>query len=156
MEVFNMGKRITKYDVQLIKESCKTYELDDVVCTSSFVTKNIIKTVTDIHNSAVEKFGILCLNSKHEITGIHIIHVGGITETPIDIRSIFQRALLQNAIGIILFHNHPSGTAKASNADIEATRKIKEAGNILNVKVIDHIIITSELETISMAEEGLM
>ena len=69
---------------------------------------------------------------------------GGITDTMADVRMILQGALLTNATGIILAHNHPSGTLKPSREDDRLTRRIVEAADIMNIRVNDHIILTSE------------
>ena len=79
---------------------------------------------------------------------------GGITGTVVDVRLIFKIALEQNATSIILTHNHPSGKLMASDADKEVTKKLKLAGDQLDVKVLDHIIIT-EKSYLSFQDEGI-
>jgi len=149
-------KKITRYDVKLVKEECKLYDLQDTVMDSSKKAGKVIQMICDIHNSAVEKFGMLCLNARHEIVGVHIIHVGGISESLVDVRAVYQRALLQNASSVILFHNHPSGSPRPSQADIISTQKLKAAGATLDIKVLDHIIVYGDNKYTSMAESGLI
>ena len=79
---------------------------------------------------------------------------GGITGTVVDIRIIFKLAFEQNATAIILTHNHPSGKLMASDADLQITKRIKEAGKTLEIQVLDHLIIT-ETGYLSFQDEGI-
>ncbi|WP_075343116.1 JAB domain-containing protein [Tenacibaculum agarivorans] len=92
-------------------------------------------------------------NNSNHVVGYHLISLGGITSTLIDKRILMQGALLTNSVAIMLFHNHPSGKLKPSNADILLTEEIKEAARILNLKLLDHLIIT-EKDYYSFADEG--
>ena len=91
-----------------------------------------------------ETFKVLYLNQNCQVLGCSTISEGGITQTLADVRMILQGALLTNATGIILAHNHPSGTLKPSREDDRLTRRIVEAADIMNIRVNDHIILTSE------------
>lgn len=151
-----MAKRITTYDVKLVKEESKLYELDNVMINSATAAGNVIQTVCQLNDATVEKFGIICLDVKCKVIGIHIIGVGGLSSCNVEIKGIFQRALLNNAMSIILFHNHPSGDPTPSADDISITRKIKEAGEIMTIKVLDHIICGDEGRYVSLAERGII
>ena len=151
-----MAKRITTYDVKLIKEESKLYELENVMINSANAAGKMVELVCDLNNSTVEKFGIICLDIKYKVIGIHIIGVGGLASCNVEIRGIFQRALLNNAMSIILFHNHPSGDPTPSNEDIDITRKIVEAGDVMTIKVMDHIIVGDEGRYVSLAERGVI
>lgn len=89
-----------------------------------------------------EEFWILFLNNSNKVMYKSQISKGGITGTVVDIRLIFKMALEQNAVSIILVHNHPSGKLQASNEDITITQKLKTAGKQLDIPVLDHVIIT--------------
>jgi DNA repair protein RadC len=102
-----------------------------------------------------ECFYALFLNRANKVLGYYLVSVGGITGTVVDPRCIFQAALKASATGILLAYNHPSGNPTPSDADIELTRKIKEAGDILEIKLLDHIILLPEGYT-SMADEGIL
>jgi DNA repair protein RadC len=102
-----------------------------------------------------ECFYAMFLNRYNKVLGYYLISVGGITGTIVDPRSIFQTALKANACSIILGHNHPSGNPTPSDADSNITRKIKEAGDILEIKLLDHIILLPEGYT-SMTDEGML
>lgn len=92
----------------------------------------------------VEQFKILLLNRRNRVLGLIEISSGGVSGTIADIKLIFSAALKANATSIILTHNHPSGDARPSKADIQMTERIKMAGQLLDIAVTDHIIVTSE------------
>lgn len=103
-----------------------------------------------------EFFFVLFLNMANRLLGSMQVSEGGITGTVADIRNIFQGALLANATSIILSHNHPSGNLVPSEADKFLTRKLADAGNVLEIPVKDHLIITAFNEYFSFADEGLL
>ncbi|MFY9242701.1 MAG: DNA repair protein RadC [Polaribacter sp.] len=101
-----------------------------------------------------EEFWVLFLNNSNKVLAKNQISKGGLTATLVDVRLLFKQALELTAVAIIVCHNHPSGKLKPSNADIQLTQKIKQAGNTLDVKVLDHLIIT-EKAYFSFADEGI-
>lgn len=101
-----------------------------------------------------EEFWVLYLNNSNKVIYKSQLSKGGITGTVVDVRLLFKTALEQNAVSIILTHNHPSGKLQASDADKDITKKLKIAGEQLDVKVLDHIIIT-ELGYLSFQDEGI-
>lgn len=103
----------------------------------------------------VEQFKILLLNTANRVLGIYEISTGGIAGTIADPKLIFSAALKANASGIILSHNHPSGNLKPSDADKGLTRKIVQGGNFLDIRVLDHLIVTPETYY-SFQDEGLL
>ena len=100
-----------------------------------------------------EYFYILCLNRNNKVLGYCQISAGGLCGTIADVRMIMQAALKSSACSIILSHNHPSGNLLPSEADKDLTKKIKEAGLLLDIPVLDHLILCSEGFT-SFADEG--
>ncbi|MBL0334803.1 MAG: DNA repair protein RadC [Chitinophagaceae bacterium] len=102
-----------------------------------------------------EVFAVIFLNRANKINHFEIISEGGITGTVADPRIILKKALEENAVSIILCHNHPSGNLRPSRADEELTMKIKEAAAFLDIKVLDHIIVSEE-GYFSFADEGLI
>lgn len=91
-----------------------------------------------------EEFKVLLLNRNHQVLGIYPLSKGGVSGTVVDAKLVFSVALKCNASSIVIAHNHPSGNLKPSDADIRLTQKLKEAGNYLDVKVLDHIILSRE------------
>lgn len=102
-----------------------------------------------------EEFWVLFLNNSNKIIQQHQLSKGGITGTLVDVRLIMKKALQISATALILCHNHPSGTLKISNADKQVTEKIKQAGVALDIKLLDHIIIT-ETAYSSFADDGIL
>ena len=103
----------------------------------------------------VEQFKMLLLNRGNKVIGIYEVSTGGVAGTIADPKLIFSASLKCNATGIILAHNHPSGNLRPSQADIHLTKKIKSGGEILDIAVLDHLIVTAE-GYYSFADEGLM
>lgn len=112
---------------------------------------NYLQSVLKDYNHEV--FGVIFLNQANRIIHFEIISQGGITSTVADPRIILKKALQENAIGLILCHNHPSGSLKPSRADDELTMKIREGAQYLDIKLVDHIIV-SEYGYYSFAEQG--
>jgi DNA repair protein RadC len=102
-----------------------------------------------------EVFGVIFLNRANKVKHIEIISEGGITGTVADPRIILKKALDEDAVSLILFHNHPSGSLRPSRADEDLTVKIKEAAKYFDIRVLDHIIV-SESGYFSFADEGLV
>ncbi len=103
----------------------------------------------------VEQFKVLLLNRANKVLGIFEASSGGVTGTVVDPKIIFVAALKANACSIIISHNHPSGNLQPSGADREITQKVKSGGQFLDIKLFDHIIISSE-GYFSFADEGLI
>lgn len=102
-----------------------------------------------------EEFWILYLNNANKILKSDRLSQGGITGTFVDVRVVFKEALQVGAVSLILAHNHPSGTLKPSEPDIRLTKQFKAAGEILNIKILDHVIVT-EKSYFSFADENLL
>lgn len=100
-----------------------------------------------------EEFKVLLLNRANEVLGIYPLSKGGITGTVVDQRLVFAVALKCNATAIIMAHNHPSGKLEPSHADITITKSINKCGDILNINLIDHLIV-SKNGFFSFSNEG--
>jgi len=117
------------------------------------------KSVFDIMQPIIgelihEEFWVLYLNNSNKVIYKSQLSKGGITGTVVDSRLVFKTALEQNAVSVILCHNHPSGLLQASEADKQITKKIKDAGKTLDVNVLDHLIITNS-GYLSFADDGI-
>lgn len=102
-----------------------------------------------------EVFHVLFLNTRHRLIREESLFLGTINFAHIEPREIVRAALLCNAAAVICGHNHPSGDATPSSADVAITRRIKDALDLVNVRLLDHIVVT-RTETVSMAERGLL
>ena len=148
--------RFVLYDVVLQKEKTITCKELSSKITSSFSAGKIVQDVLNVHNWTVEKFGVLCLNNKNVIIGLHIVSSGTEKQTLGNPKGIFQRALLNNASSIIVFHNHPGGSSMPSKDDVKLTLCIKEIGKMMEIPLIDHIIIYDYNRYFSFAENNLL
>ena len=90
---------------------------------------------------------------KNEVIGYHLISIGGISQTTVDVRILLQGALLCNSVAILIFHNHPSSNTNPSKADISLTEKITQACKTIDINLLDHIIITED-NYYSFADNG--
>jgi DNA repair protein RadC len=124
----------------------------EIVTSSADVARYLQSLLKDhLH----EVFAVLFLNRANKINHFQIISEGGITGTVADPRIILKKALEENAVSIILCHNHPSGSLKPSKADEELTQKIKEAARFFDIKVLDHLIVSDD-GYFSFADEGML
>jgi len=102
-----------------------------------------------------EEFWILFLNRSNKVINRMKLSQGGISGTVTDVRMVMKKAIEYLASGIIVCHNHPSGNLSPSESDSRITQKIKEAGNIMDIQLLDHLIITDK-DYYSFADNGLM
>lgn len=123
-----------------------------VVTTSHDIAEYLRSVLKDYRH---EVFAVLFLNRANKVRHFEIVSEGGITGTVADPRIILKKALEEDAVSIILCHNHPSGSLRPSRADEELTTKIKEAAKYFDIRVVDHIIV-SESGYYSFADEGIL
>ena len=102
-----------------------------------------------------EDFWVLYLNRANRVTGAMLVSKGGVSGTVVDAKVIFTGALKMNASSIILAHNHPSQNLAPSQADLNLTRRLKKGGELLDISVLDHLIITRQAYY-SFADEGIL
>lgn len=102
-----------------------------------------------------EQFIIACLNTKNEPTNILVVSVGTLNKAIVHPREVFKTAILSNAASIMAFHNHPSGDTTLSDQDIQLTHRLIEAGELLGIKLLDHLIIGDGSFT-SLKEKGYL
>jgi DNA repair protein RadC len=102
-----------------------------------------------------EEFKVLLLNRNNEVLGIYPLSKGGVSGTVVDVKLVFSVALKCNASSLIVAHNHPSNSLKPSQADKNLTEKLKLAGNYLDIKLLDHIIVTKN-DYYSFADNGIL
>ena len=100
-----------------------------------------------------EYFKVLFLNQANQVLGYTLISEGGITETSVDVRVILQAALLTNSVALVIAHNHPSGNLKPSQEDIKITKQVKDAAQLMRIRVLDHLILT-DTGYYSFSDEG--
>jgi len=143
-------------NLKVVKEREIEYEGLREKVTQPEVIFNIAINGLELHEQAEESFYIFTLDTKNQINGIFEVSRGTLNATIVHPREVFKRALLQNANSIILIHNHPCGDPTPSQEDLSMTKRLIEAGNILGIKILDHIIIGDEENCISLKRENLM
>lgn len=134
--------KVRPADRPLVKSSKDVYQL-------------LLRTWNKDTIDLLEEFKVILLNRAGRVIGIYNLAKGGLTSTIADPKLILAAALKAAACSIMLAHNHPSGNTKPSKADEEQTRKIKEGAAFLDIKVLDHLIVTPD-EYFSFADEGLL
>lgn len=101
-----------------------------------------------------EHFCVICLNAKNKINALHTVSIGTVEQCLVAQRECFKLAIVSNSVSIIVFHNHPSGDPQPSSQDIELTRALVKAGDILNITVHDHIIIGDGMDNYVSLKES--
>lgn len=141
-----------------IKIKVTLKEGDRIKIGNSSDANNILSLLFDSNTIAwQEEVILLSLNKANEVFGWYRISKGGTTATIVDPKIIFSILLNSGASGFIISHNHPSGNMKASNEDLKITEKLKNAGKLLDIFLVDHIITSPNKENyVSLADEGLI
>ena len=143
-----------------IKAVFETFAIkEEVSCylppfTSFTAPAQIFDTFRFLNNETKEYFLSLHLDGKNRINAIDVVSIGSLNQSIVHPREVFKTALLTSAAAIILIHNHPSGDPTCSREDREITRRLKEAGDLLGIRVLDHIIVGDSY--LSFVEQGLL
>lgn len=154
---FNGIGQVKAISISAALELCRRKRLSEVRELSRIGSSRDVFSIMQpvIGELGHEEFWVLYLNNSNKVLHREQLSKGGITGTVVDVRLAFKTALRQGATGIILCHNHPSGGLKPSEADRQITRKMKAAGENLDIKVLDHLIITAE-GYYSFSDEGIL
>lgn len=147
-------KKFSAYELKLVKESEWTYEVDNKV-SSPMQAYLIINKVFSLESLAEEKFVMLCFNTKNAVVGAFEVSKGSLNTSIVHPREVFKRAILSNANAILFAHNHPSNDLNPSSEDINITKRLESAGDVIGIKVLDHLII-GESNFYSFKENGQM
>ena len=140
--------RITTYQtrfnedriISLVKEASGNYPNINSIDTPENCVK-LMEAVFDVSNLPEERLWLIALNGARKVAGVFEVSHGTLTSSLVHPREVFTRAILAGAASIILVHNHPSGTLNISGQDREVSQRIKDAGEILGIRLDDHIII---------------
>lgn len=146
-----VAKRIDIVSLKMVKESSVTY-LNRVISSPSDGAE-IIKDF--IEDSDREQMVVCCLDTKNQPTSISIVSIGSLNSAIVHPREVYKTAILSNASSIIIAHNHPSGKSEPSHEDIVLTNRLDEAGKIIGIKLMDHLVIGFD-EYYSFKEEGML
>ena len=142
----------TIYEVVRIKQEVREIEGVETVRSPQDVAKLAFDFIGEDDR---EVFLVMCLNTKNNVIAVHKAHIGSINASIVHPREIMKTAILNNAASLILSHNHPSTNPNPSPQDIEVTERLVEAGNIMGIEILDHLIVTPiENKYLSMKEKG--
>lgn len=141
--------------VKLVRESCHRYNIESryIHCPADAV--KVFNEVFALEYNAQEVVAAIYLDAKNRVIGVTEISRGSLTASILSPRQIYIAAILQNAAAVIISHNHPSGDAEPSNEDIKISHQLLEAGRIVDVKFLDHIVIGDKCH-ISLKEKGYL
>ena len=132
---------IKKYSIEVVQETSKKYEGDLKIIKDSYIAVKAFNEIFRIDKQAEEVLVLLCLDTKNKIIGAFEVSRGTINSSMAHPREVYKRALLMNSARIMLCHNHPSGEIEPSSADNVMTERMKEAGELIGIDLLDHFII---------------
>ena len=144
---------IPRYNIKLVKESQIYYQHQKIV--GAKMVYDLLQVI-GLHEKAQEEFHSFYLDTKNHVIGMEMISKGTLNASLVHPREVFKGALLANAHALILAHNHPSGDVEPSNADKMVTKNLVDAGKLLNVEILDHVIIGSKGGYFSFSESSIL
>ena len=147
----NIAKRINIVSIKMVKESSFLYQTRQILSPND--AYEMIKE--QLEGLDREQFIIACLNTKNEPTNISVVSVGSLNKAIVHPREVFKTAILSNAASVMAFHNHPSDETTPSQQDIQLTNRLYEVGELLGIKLLDHLIIGDGTFT-SLKEKGYL
>jgi len=122
----------------------------------SKIVAPVIERLKKIQFQEVESFVVITLDSSHKIIDMYVTSTGTVNRTLVHPREVFRHAIADNSVAVIIAHNHPSGNLTPSNEDMDITKRLKQAGKIIGIQVLDHIIVAPNLKYFSMLENEMM
>ena len=148
-----MPYRVTRYRLLMVKDGSITTTWDRQVRQSKDVADLMAPLVANLDR---EHFWVLLLNGKNVVGGLNLVSIGSLTAALVHPREVFVGALLGKAASIVLVHNHPSGDPTPSAEDLALTKRLCEVGDLVGIKVLDHIVLGEGGTFRSLADEGLL
>lgn len=142
------------YELRVVRERRPEYAAPPIPCTSP----SVMAAAMQPHFAGLdrEQFVVVALDGKNQMLGFHVVSIGTLTASLVHARECFKVAILANAAAIIVMHNHPSGDPTPSVEDVAVTRRLEQAGEILGVRVLDHIVLGDGNAYMSFADKNLL
>lgn len=147
--------KIQNVRLKLVRENIGEYRVNEFTIESPKTVVKVIEDSLQLREEPQEHFVVMFLDNKNKVIGLDTISIGTVNATLVSPREIFIKALMINSVSIILCHNHPSGNSTPSKEDEDVTKRVVEAGKIIGVGVLDHIII-GQYNHYSFKEYGLI
>ena len=145
--------KIAVCELRVVREEREFYGINDSVIKNPLGAAIAVNEVYELNQQPEEMFVAFYFSTKHKIEACHIISKGSLNASIVHPREVFKPALLHNASAVMVFHNHPSGDPTPSQEDVNITKRLKEAGELLGISLLDHIIIAGSLHH-SLREGG--
>ena len=152
MRKINVLEKVNVVSIQLVKERSLAYGSKRINCPQDAASI----TGDFLAGADREHFVVLCLDTKNNVNALNTVSVGTLNSSLVHPREVFKAAILANSNAIILSHNHPSGDPTPSREDLEITKRLVEAGNIMGIEVIDHVVIGESGKYVSFKERGII
>lgn len=144
----------TTYEIVRIKQEIREVETPHIRITGSDIAAEVATKF--IGDEDREVFFVMCLNTKNEVVAVHRCHVGHLNSSLVHPREVFKSAILNNSASIIVAHQHPSGDVSPSEADKQVSRRLKDAGEILGIELLDSLIVNHRGCYYSLREKGYL
>ena len=139
----------------MYKLTIDTFECREATGERCCESQDFYDRMQEITKVSQEVFGIFTLNQKNQIIDRHIVHMGTVTQVIVHPREVYRHAIADGAVSIVLMHNHPSGDLTPSREDKSLTTRMVEAGKIIGIPVLDHLIVSSN-GYFSFVDEGIL
>lgn len=136
--------------LQMVQEKAQAYSVERIISAS-----NVYSLLHEYSTKDKEHFIAITLDGASKVIEKRVIHIGTLNQSLVHPREVFRPAILDNAAGIIIAHNHPSGTLEASRADVQITTRLKEVAKLIGIELLDHVILARD-GYYSFSEEGLL
>jgi len=146
-----MPYRVTRYRLLMVKDGSITTTWDRQVRQSKDVADLMSPLAANLDR---EHFWCLLLNGKNVLVGVNLVSVGSLTAALVHPREVFKPAILGNAAALLLVHSHPSGDPTPSAEDLALTKRLSEAGDLVGIRVLDHIVLGHDGAFCSLADNG--
>ena len=152
MRKINTLQKVNVVSIQLVRERSLAYGSKRINCPADAanIAGDFLAGVDREH------FVVLCLDTKNNVNALNTVSVGTLNSSLVHPREVYKAAILANSNAIILSHNHPSGDPTPSREDLEVTKRLVEAGNIMGIEVLDHIVIGDNGKYVSFKDRGIL
>ena len=149
-----MGYRLKTFSVSFVSEPGQTPKGHPIRCAEDL--EKVARVIFGELDADKEHFVVLVCNNKNRINGFKVIATGSLTSTIVHPREVYTAALNLTAAAIAFVHNHPSGDPAPSQEDIEITRRLKQVGDIMGIRVLDHLVLGHEGQFFSFSDRGML
>ena len=146
------AKRVSIVTIKMIREGSVLYDVRKIRSPADAVELGR----RFLEEADREQLVVCCLDTKNQPQSVNVASVGSLNSSIVHPREVFKAAILSNAASILIFHNHPSGDPDPSNEDISITNRLKEAGKLMGIELLDHIVIGSEGRYCNLKEKGIL